>query len=401
MSLSSWLSCSWCVVGLLSSNGVAAELEWPRFRGPDGSGVCAACELPAGLGVAWSSEVPADGFSSPIAVGRRVFLTGGDEEKRVVMAFDASSGKLLWQREIPAGEEKAEVPDQCGMASSTPATDGRRVYAMFSNGDIAAVTVDGEVKWTKHLGAPKNMYGHATSLITSQSNVIVQLDQGDADDDLSRLIAFDGATGKVVWEQKRKVGSSWATPLALNDQIITLANPFVISYAAKDGSERWRAECLDGEVTPSPVFVDGTLMVVSPSSKLQTMRVDGSGDVTKTHLGWVAEDGIPDITSPVCSQGLVFLIDSTGTLTCYDAKDGRKQWTHDLEEECNASPSIAGRHLIIATKKGTLIVLDVAREFKELSRIAMDEQVLASPAFASDRMFVRGAKHLFCLGAKP
>lgn len=374
--------------------------DWPRFRGPDGSGVRADCTLPAEPKIAWSSEVPAEGFSSPIVSGQRVFLTGGDEAKRVVMAVDVESGKLLWQREIPAGEEKAEAPDQCGMASSTPATDGQRVYAMFSNGDLAAVSVEGELKWAKHLGAPKNMYGHAASLITSQSNVILQFDQGDADDDLSKLLAFDGATGSIAWEQKRKVGASWATPLAVNDQIITLANPFVISYAAKNGVERWRAEFLDGEVTPSPVFVDGTLFVVSPSSKLQTMRIDGSGDVTKTHLGWIAEDGIPDITSPVCAQGLVFLIDSSGKLTCYDAKDGKKQWTHDLEEECNASPCIAGTHLIITTKKSTLIMIDVAREFKELGRLALDEAVLASPAFTKDAMFVRGAKHLFCLKTK-
>src|SRR5207244_13434872 len=139
-------------------------------------------------------------------------------------------------------------------------------------------------------------------------------------------------------------------------QIVTLAVPWVIGYSASDGAEIWRAECLDGEVTPSPVFAGGTLFVVSPSTKLQAVRPDGEGDVSQTHLGWVAEDGVPDVTSPVSNGELVFLIDSGGMLTCYDAKNGKKQWEHDIKDECQASPSIAGDRVYLITKKGTMVV---------------------------------------------
>ena len=381
--------------------------NWPRFRGPDGGGVCAKCDLPASPSVVWKSEVPVEGFSSPIVWGDRVFLSGGDENQRVVMCFDASTGKLLWQSAVPKTEgspdDKPQVPDQCGMAAATPATDGRRVYAMYASGDIAAFNFDGSVAWAKHFGVPVNGYGHAASLLTWQDRVIVPFDQGDADEKLSRLIALDGATGTEAWKQARPVGASWATPIAFEAagraQIVTLGMPWVISYSPKDGSELWRAECLDGEITPSPIFAGGTLFVVSPSNKLQTVRPDGSGDVTKTHLGWIAEDGIPDVTSPVSNGELVFLIDNGGVLSCYDAKTGRKQWQQDLEGECNASPSIAGSHLHLIMKSGTLITVGAARQFKELGRLKLEEEVFASPAFAKNHLFIRGLKHLFCLGA--
>jgi outer membrane protein assembly factor BamB len=388
--------------------------NWPRFRGPDGGGVSAkgdvplTCDVKTGANIAWAIEVPVAGFSSPVVWGERVFLSGGDEMKREVMCFDVQSGKLLWQSAVPktdgSPDENPEVPDQCGMAAATVATDGRRVYAMFSNGDLAAFNFDGTVAWAEFLGTPKNQYGHATSLLTWQDRVIVQFDQGEADDKLSKLLAFDGTTGAVVWEKPRPVGASWATPITFDaagkSQLITLAVPWVISYSAKDGAELWRADCLDGEVTPSPIFAGGTLFIVSPSNKLQPIRSDGTDDVTKTHLGWMAEDGIPDVTSPVSNGELIFVLNSAGMLTCYDAKNGGKQWEHDFDEPCHASPSIAGNRLVIITNKGTLIEIEAAREFKELARSPLGEKVFASPAFAQGRMVVRGIKHLICIGAK-
>lgn len=415
MTISVFSKAALCLLATAQLTAHAADLppadeyraNWPRFRGPDGGGVCAKCELPASPSVVWKSEVPVEGFSSPIVWGNRIFLSGGDENQRVVMCFDATSGKLLWRSAVPRTEgspdDKPQVPDQCGMAAATPATDGRRVYAMYANGDIAAFNLNGSIAWAKHLGVPVNGYGHAASLLTWQDRVIVPFDQGDADEKLSKLIALDGATGAEVWKQARPVGASWATPIALEAagraQIVTLGMPWVISYSPKDGSELWRAECLDGEITPSPIFAGSTLFVVSPSNKLQTIRPDGTGDVTKTHLGWIAEDGIPDVTSPACNGELVFVIDNGGVLSCYDAKTGRKQWQQDLEGECNASPSIAGDRLVILMKSGTLITVEAARQFKELSRLKLEEDVYASPAFAKNHIIVRGLKHLFCLGA--
>lgn len=387
------------------------EVSWPRFRGPDGNGVCALGGLPAGgdlqstATVAWKTATPLRGFSSPVVWGDRVFLTGGDESQCAVMCFDAGSGKLLWSGAAPKAKAAAgEVPEQSGMAASTPATDGQRIYAIFANGQLVAFDFNGALVWSKNLGFPKNPYGYGTSLLTWEGRVIVQYDQGEAKDGLSKVLAFDGASGAEAWSKPRPVGASWATPIicqaAGKAQIITLADPWVIAYSAADGAEIWRANCLEGEVTPSPIFSNGTVFVVSPTHKLQAIRPDGQGDVTKSHLGWVAEDGIPEVTSPVSNGHLVFLIDSNGMLTCYDAKDGKKQWENDFSEEFQASPSLAGQRLCLITKKGTLIAVEPGREFKEVGRFAIGEEVTASPAFSENRMFVRSAKHLICIGTK-
>jgi outer membrane protein assembly factor BamB len=391
-------------------SSLAAD-NWPRFRGPDGSGVATGegwpvtCDVAKGTNVGWTAPVPAPGFGSPVVWGDRVFLSGGDETARVVLCYEAATGKLLWKSAVPptvgSPAEPAEVPAQCGMAAATVACDGARVYAMFASGDLAAFDFTGKVVWAKHLADLKNPYGHASSPIVWKGRVILQLDQGEADDQLSKLYSFDGATGAVVWEKERPVGASWATPLicevAGRAEIVTLGVPWAIAYAATDGEEIWRADCLDGEVTPSPIFVGGTLFVVNPSNKLQAVRPDGVGDVSKTHLGWGAEDSIPDVTSPVSNGELVFVLDSTGVLTAYDAKDGHKHWSHDYNEPCNASPSLAGGRLYLITRQGTMYVLEAGDEYKELGHSRLGEPVFASPAFADHRIFVRGKDHLLCL----
>ena len=413
--LASLLMLAGAALALAADAPTPAEYQanWPRFRGPGGAGVWThgevplTCDVKTGANVAWTAEVPAPGFGSPVVWGDRVFLSGGDEATRVVLCYEAGTGKLLWKSAVPkldGSEEKVEVPDQCGMAAATVATDGRRVYAMFANGDLAAFTFDGAVAWAKHLATPKNAYGLATSLATWNDRLIVQFDQGDPEDKLSKLYAFDGATGAVVWEKPRPAGSSWATPIVFEaagkTQIVALAVPWVISYDAHDGAELWRAECLDGEVTPSPIFAGGTLFIVSPSNKLIAIQPDGHGDVTKTHLGWVGEDGIPDVASPVSNGELVFVLTTGGMLTCYDAKDGKKQWEHDFNDKCHASPSIVGNRLYFLTNKGVLMVVEAGRGFKELARSPLGEEVFASPAFAPGKIFIRSMTHLFCLQAK-
>lgn len=282
------------------------------------------------------------------------------------------------------------------------ATDGRRVYVIFANGDLAAFTIEGKLVWSKTFGPLKNPYGHAASLTIWRDRLILQLDQGDSEEGKSKLYALEGATGRVVWQTPRKVGASWASPIVIEaagkPQVITLAVPWVIAYSATDGAELWRVEGLDGEITPSPIFAGGFVMAVSPSEKLMAIRPDGQGDVSKTHVAWVAEDNVPDITSPVSDGQLVFTVSSTGVVTCWNAKDGKKQWEHDFEMEFHASPSLAANRLYLFSQKGTALVVEAGAQFKELFRTEMGDAFHASPAFAPDRIYLKGLTNVFCLG---
>ena len=249
----------------------------------------------------------------------------------------------------------------------------------------------------------ENAYGHASSLAIRQERLIVQIDQGESEGRKSRLYALDTATGRVLWQRPRSVPTSWASPIVIEaagkPQIITLAVPWTISYSAVDGTEIWRAECLNGEITPSPVFAGGWVFVPSPSEKLLALRPDGQGDVTKSHIVWSVEDYVPDITCPVSNGELIFTLTTPGILCCYEVKDGKKHWEHDFEADFQASPSIAGNRLYLLGVKGTVIVIEASREFKELARMEAGEALMASPRLPTTA-YLRGSKHLFALAGK-
>ena len=388
------------------------QANWPRFRGPDGSGFSKYANVPVswdsktGAGIVWKAAVPAPGFNSPLIWNDRIFLSGGTAEKREVFAFDTADGHLVWRRAIEnVPESPAKQPvlsEQTGYAASTMAMDGSRLYVIFPNGDLAALTVDGNPVWSKNLGVPKNQYGHATSLAVWMGRVIVQYDQGDAGPANSRLLAFDGASGRSVWEKSRPVASSWATPIVVEaagkTQIVTLGAPFAIGYSFTDGAELWRVEGVEGEVTPSPISGNGMAYVVCPSSKLMAIKLDGSGDVTKTHIAWTSDDNIPDVTSPATDGEFVFTVTGAGFLTCVDAKTGKKQWDHDFSFEVQASPGIAGKCVYIVGAGGEMGIVEAGRQFKSLGKGTLADKFYASPAFADGRLYLRGVANLWCIG---
>jgi outer membrane protein assembly factor BamB len=389
--------------------------NWPCFRGPDGKGVWLQPAAVTNAGhvvltaVVWKTAVPGAGFNSPIIWGDRIFFSGANEKERTVFCFDARTGQEVWRQAIGTEAAKPasaqEQPPSSGYAAATMATDGRRVYAFFGNGDLAALTLEGKPVWSKKLGPLKNAYGHSASLATWHGRAFLQLDQGEKEEGKSKLYAFDCGTGQTIWQHPRSVGSSWASPLVIEAggkaQVITLAVPWVIAYSAEDGSELWRVDGLNGEVTPSAVYSAGLVLAISPGEKMMAIKPDGSGDVSKTHIAWTAEDGIPDITSPVCTGELVFTLMSSGTLTCFDAATGKKVWEHDYEAQFHSSPAIAGGLLYLASQKGTVTAVEVSREFKEVSRVETGDEFHASPAFMKDRMVLRGETNIWCFGQAP
>lgn len=386
--------------------------NWPRFRGWDGSGVSAFTNVPltwdgkSGENVLWKSPVPAPGNSSPIVWSNRVFVSGGDATNREVFCYDATDGKLLWQHAIAnvpgSPKEQPDIPEATGFASPTMASDGRRAFVLFANGDLAALALDGAPVWAKNIGVPKNIYGHASSLAIWPGKLIVQLDQDEEAPGGSKLLALDCAHGRVLWERNKPTHGSWATPIIIEaagkTQIITLALPFVLSHSLGDGKELWRADLMQGEITPSPVFADGKVIIVNPAYSLMALRPDGSGDVTNSCVGWLTEESVPDVTSPVVGNGLVFTVTSSGFLACFDVANGKKVWERELEMEVQSSPAIVGEKLLVLGKKGVGVVIEAGRQFKEISRSALPDEFLASPAFTDGRMYLRGATNVWCIG---
>ncbi len=395
----------------------AAEIakNWPRFRGPGGLGVSAYDNLPtewdaeSEKSILWKTPVPLPGNNSPVVWGKRVFLSGATADRREIYCFDADKGKLLWTRQVEptpqSAGKKPKVLEDTGFAAPTIAVDGRCLVAMFANGDAACTDLDGKILWTVGLGVPESSYGHASSPLIYKNLVIIQFDQASAGDGKSKLLALDLTTGKIAWQQPRKVPNSWATPIAIDhagrEQLITAADPWVIAYSPHDGKELWRAECLSGDHGISPVFAGGLVQVGNEYCQWNAIRADGSGDVTKTHIAWQAEDGLPDTVSPVGNDEFVFIATSFGMLTCYDVKNGKMLWEEDFETEITSSPSLVGKRLYLFSKTDEGWVVKPTREgCKRVAENKLGEPCVTSPALQDGRFYIRGQKNLFCIGEK-
>jgi outer membrane protein assembly factor BamB len=389
--------------------------QWPRFRGPGGQGISAYTNVPAtwngktGENILWKTPVPLPGENSPVVWADRVFLSGATDEKREVYCFDAADGKLLWQKpvETPVGAamEPPEVLEDTGFACPTTATDGRRVVAMFANGDIACFDYAGKRLWARNLGPIKSSYGYASSLNLYRGTVLVLLDQGTPGKMNSSLLALDLGTGKTAWDAKRQVPNSWATPALVNtgprEELITCARPWVSAYDPATGKELWQAKVLDGDIAPSPVFGGGMIFAVNTGAKLSAIRAGGQGDITATHLAWTAEDGLPDIVSPLTDGKIVLLVTTDGTLTCYAASDGKKLWEKEMDHIFKSSPTLVGDKIYLMTEKGLMFIFAASAEgYKELGKAELGEEANSSPAYLDGRIYIRGKHNLYCIGKK-
>ena len=405
------------------------EKMWPCFRGAHGAGISAYTNVPdswddaSGKNILWKTPVPLPGMNSAAVWGNRVFLSGATKDRRGVYCFDTQTGKMLWQKEVRPSPLAAQMrdPEFTGYAAPTVATDGRFIFAIFVDGELAAFDVDGKKAWQKSLGIPENGYGHASSLTTYRDLVLVQVDQGTKKQERSRLYAFQAATGEKGWEVSRPVATSWTSPIVIShdgrDQVVTYSDPLVISYNPADGTELWRADCIMGESGPSPVFNSPKVYAGNTYCQLSAIRADGSGDVTETHVDWVGEDGLPETCSPLATDEYVFLLEA-GTLTCYDAKDGTVLWeeyeTFDYPE-FTSSPSLVGNRIYLfgdlekedqedeegnPVKFSKAWILEYGREegsCKVVGEGRLEESCVTCPAFQDGRIYVRGEKHLFCI----
>jgi outer membrane protein assembly factor BamB len=184
------------------------------------------------------------------------------------------------------------------------------------------------------------------------------------------------------------------------DLLVTCADPWVIAYEPVSGKELWRADCLRGEIVASPAVGNGYVLVCNQGSALSAINPGGSGDVTKSAIAWKYEEDLPDIASPAADGDLVYMATSEGLVVCIDSKTGKKVWDHEYQASFHASPTVVGNRLVLLDSKGAMFVLETGRQFREISQGKFEEDIEATPAFAPGRMFVRGAKRLYCVGGK-
>lgn len=383
------------------------EANWPFLRGPSSSGRAAAGQAPlawngeTGQGVRWKVEPVRGGSSTPVVWGQRLFLTSGDVAARTVLAHDTETGKPLWRTDIPdggakAGEPLPEVGEDTGFAASTPACDEARVYAVFGTGDLAALDHDGRIVWQRYLGRPHNTYGHASSLVYCGEMLLVQWDQ----EEKSRLLALDKATGRTLWETPRAAGMSWSTPVVMP----ACDKPLLLVHASQQtwgvelatGKMLWQVDAVTGEVAPSPTWEGDVWLAANCYSRMVAFRLPPEGAPVKL---WEWEDGnLPDVASPVVADGLIYLATDAGEVRCHSLEDGKEVWHREFADGYYASPVVAaGRLYVVDRAKGLFRVFAADREGRELASNPLGEGVSATPAFVRGRLYIRSHKHLWCV----
>jgi outer membrane protein assembly factor BamB len=252
----------------------------------------------------------------------------------------------------------------------------------------------GERIWAKHLGIPKNHYGHASSLISHRNRLFVQYDQ----EDNSQLLAFDLPSGNPAWHVKRDV-ISWSSPILIDNkgrmELILTNSKAVDSYDPKSGKLLWHVECLGGEVAPSPTYADGVVCVANESATATAIDIRDHGSRPK--ILWQWDETLPDAASPLVNEDYLILPTAFGVVSCLDVKTGKVFWEHEFDDGFFSSPILVNDRVYIIDLNGRMQIFKMDDEFELLASSPIGEDAYATPAFVGDRVYIRGLMHLFCI----
>ncbi|HVS38380.1 MAG TPA: PQQ-binding-like beta-propeller repeat protein, partial [Gemmataceae bacterium] len=349
--LASWILPTLC--GLLSAASAGAADDWPRFRGPNGTGVSADTDVPvqwsAAQGILWKVPVPGRGNSSPIIWGDKLFIqsSAADASERWLLCFNAVTGELLWKRPAPGGTFAKLNPNN-SYASSTPATDGERVYAVFWDGknlSLTACNFKGEPVWTRDLGSYESEHGAGISPMIYDGRVYVADDQGDRYETtaVSAVMAFNAKDGTDAWKATRKsFRASYSTPFILESEkgkpeLIVASTAGVTSYDPAGGAENWKYTWSFSthplRTVASPIAAAGLVIAnAGEGGKGRSLIAvkPGQGDVTATNLVWGDEKSFSYVPTLLASGDSLFCVNDDGFASCHDAKTGEEKWTKRL-----------------------------------------------------------------------
>jgi len=378
------------------------KANWVALRGMDSLGFAEVKKAPTswngetGEGIVWKVPVELPGFNSPIVWGEKLFLSGGDKTRQSVYCYALDDGRLLWSTDVQGVEgEPAEPPrvtNDTGFAAATMTTNGHLVFAIFANGNLAALDYEGKVVWARNLGKPKNPYGHSSSLLLHKDLLLVQFDHNDA----ASVFGIEILDGKTRWETKREYGVSWASPVLIRTsevpELITMANPMVVSYNPETGAENWKVECLGGEVAVSGAFQSGKLFAMAEYYRLCAI------DMTTHEIVWEVEDELSGVSSPVAGKNSLVIGLGDGSMIARDPATGEELWYEETDFGFYASPVLVGDLIYLMDRSGVMHIFKDAPQFERVGSPSLGEDAVATPAFIGEHIYIRGVKNLFKIG---
>jgi outer membrane protein assembly factor BamB len=389
---------------------VTQAQNWPNWRGPNGDGTSGETNLPTRwdsvMNVVWKSPVPGIGYSSPIIWGDKLFITTAlpETQEKMLLCYDGKSGRLLWQKTVLKSAFENKHSDN-SYASGTPATDGSLIYLSFLDGEdavVAAYDFTGKQIWLQRPGKFSSPHGYSCSPALFEDKVIINGNsQGD-----SFLAALSKTDGEIIWKiPLENPAHSFSTPIfremAGKMQMIYLGNKEVASYNPDDGSKYWYVWGPSEDFTASPVYNEksGLVLISSawPQRYLLAIKPDGAGDVTGSHVVWRTREGAYYVPSPVCTDDYLFTTMTNGRVHCIEIATGKILWVEDMGRQY-ASAVLADGLVYMPNDEGVITVIKPGPTFDPLARNPIGERMNASPAISDGKIYLRGYKHLFCIG---
>jgi outer membrane protein assembly factor BamB len=426
-------SVRWCLlVLLLSARALPAQDAWPQFRGPTGDGIATVPGEPQTRGlpirwsetenVAWKTAIPHQGWSTPVVMDGRVWLTTAtpDGHDFFVICVDAATGEIRRNEKLFHSDNPEPLGNPMnGYASPSPAIEPGRVYVHFgSYGTACLDTKTFEILW-KRTDLPCRHYrGPGSSPIVFENLLILTMDGVD----VQYLVALDKKTGATVWKTDRTADwddldengkprdegdlrKAYSTPLVVDvngaRQMLSVGAKAVYGYDPTTGREIWKAPTPGFSGAASPIYGRGLAYMVSGFGKteLLAIRPDGRGDVGGTHVAWKTGSMVPQTPSPVLVGDLFFMINDTGNLTCLEAATGRQVWRERVRGNYAASLLYADGRIYCFSREGRATVVKAAREYEVVATNVLASGFMASPAVSEKALFLRTKEHLYRIEA--
>ena len=406
---------------LVASLTLAAE-DWPGWRGPSRSGIAPDGQAPlhwtadasTETGIAWKVALPGSGSSQPIVWQDRIILTaaeGPQQSDLHILCLAARSGERLWDLRLWGTSPTLYHATKSSMATPTPITDGRHVYAFFGTGDVFCVDLSGKLLWQRSLaseyGPFENRFAASSSPLLFGDLLLLQCDHYGP----SYLLALDKHSGANRWKVDRpEAWLSWSSPQLFGappqgkennaePELVVCGSEKVEAFRPSNGEKLWSLGGMARECIPTPVLGGGLIYAVSgPRGTTLAIRPGGRGDVSRTHVAWTSTKGTPFVPSAILVGDYYYLVDDHGIATCLEAKSGELKWRKRLGGNVTASPVAAGGRIYFITESGETVVLEGGvPDYHELARNSLNQAVYASPAIAGGRLYVRTPSHLVCI----